>query len=98
MTVRFSAQPVATCSTNNSVDVQLSTQKMSLHLDMTLLLEGPRNLDFAKAESFHACYLAHFTAIRELLQDLPETNPGVPSCSPHHSALNQCPALSLVIA
>lgn len=69
MTVQFSAQPVATCSTN-SVDVQLSTQKMSLHLDMTLLLEGPRNLDFAKAESFHACYLAHFTAIRELLQEL----------------------------
>lgn len=69
----------------------LSTQ-MSLRLDMTLLLEGLRNLDFAKVESCAVCHLAGFTEIREPLQDLPETNPGVPSCSPAHprSALSQC--------
>lgn len=60
MTMRFSAQSVATCSTNDSVDVQLSTLKMSLHLDVTLLLEGPRNLDFAEVESCPVYYLAHF--------------------------------------
>lgn len=60
MTMRFSAQSVATCSTKDSVDVQLSTQKMSLHLDVTLLLEGPRNLDFAEVESCPVYYLVLF--------------------------------------
>ncbi|XP_054582840.1 60S ribosomal protein L12-like [Eptesicus fuscus] len=60
MTMRFSAQSVATCSTNDSVDVQLSTQKMSLHLDVTLLLEGPRNLDFAEDESCPVYYVVLF--------------------------------------
>lgn len=61
---------MATCSTNDGVDVQLSSEKLSLHLD------GPRNLDFAKGESCPVYYLSHFREIGELLHDLPETNLG----------------------